>query len=131
MNKEKICKNCKYHYIEPITFDYPQSICKNEKDGKKGIVYTTEEWLHCNNFEYSQAYIRKLQQENKQYESDIKKLMYDIENLERLEKQHQEINGKLREELNIYENIINLFNNGKIYFNEMMEKFKELEESGK
>lgn len=73
----------------------------------------------------------KLREENKQYESDIKKLMYDIENLERLEKQHQELNGKLREELNIYKNIINLFDNGKIYFNEMMEKFKELEESGK
>lgn len=58
MNKEEICKNCKYHYIEPISFDYPQSICRKEKDGKKGIAYTTEEWLHCNNFEYSQAYIQ-------------------------------------------------------------------------
>lgn len=65
--------------------------------------------------------IEEIQEENKQYESDIKKLMYDIENLERLEKQHQEINGKLREENKALEERLDYWWN----------RCKELEESGK
>lgn len=59
MNKEMICKNCKYHYIEDISFDYPQSCC----DKRKAVI---EEWFNCNDFEYSDKYIEQLQQENKQ-----------------------------------------------------------------
>lgn len=58
MNKEMICKNCKYHYIEEISFDYPQSCCSKREA-------TTEEWCKCNDFEYSDRYIKRLQQENK------------------------------------------------------------------
>lgn len=58
MNKEMICKNCKYHYIEGISFDYPQSCCSKR-------MATTEEWCKCNGFEYSDRYIKQLQQENK------------------------------------------------------------------
>lgn len=60
MNKEEmICKNCKYHYIEEISFDYPQSCCEK----RKAVI---EEWFNCNDFEYSDKYIEQLQQENKQ-----------------------------------------------------------------
>ena len=60
MSKEEmICKNCKYHYIEEISFDYPQSCC----DKRKAVI---EEWFNCNDFEYSDKYIKQLQQENKQ-----------------------------------------------------------------
>ena len=59
MNKEEmICKNCKYYYIEEMTFDYPQSCCNK----RKAVI---EKWFNCNNFEYSNSYINKLQQENK------------------------------------------------------------------
>ena len=59
MNKEEmICKNCKYHYIEEISFDYPQSCC----DKRKAVI---EEWFKCNDFEYSDKYIKQLQQVNK------------------------------------------------------------------
>ena len=57
--EEMICKNCKYHYIEEISFDYPQSCC----DKRKAVI---EEWFNCNDFEYSDKYIKQLQQENKQ-----------------------------------------------------------------
>ena len=54
MNKEEmICKNCKYHYIEEISFDYPQSCCSK----RKSII---EEWFNCNDFEYSDKYIEQL-----------------------------------------------------------------------
>ena len=59
MNKEIICKNCKHHYIEEISFDYPQSCC----DKRKAVI---EEWFNCNDFEYSNRYVEQLQQENKQ-----------------------------------------------------------------
>ena len=68
MNKEEmICKNCKYHYIEEISFDYPQSCC----DKRKAVI---EEWFNCNNFEYSDKYIEQLQQENKQLKCNWNKL---------------------------------------------------------
>ena len=68
MSKEEmICKNCKYHYIEEISFDYPQSCC----DKRKAII---EEWFNCNNFEYSDKYIEQLQQENKQLKCNWNKL---------------------------------------------------------
>ena len=68
MNKEEmICKNCKYHYIEEISFDYPQSCCSK----RKAII---EEWFNCNDFEYSDKYIEQLQQENKQLKDNWNKL---------------------------------------------------------
>ena len=68
MNKEEmICKNCKYHYIEEISFDYPQSCCSK----RKSII---EEWFNCNDFEYSDKYIEQLQQENKQLKDNWNKL---------------------------------------------------------
>ena len=68
MSKEEmICKNCKYHYIEEISFDYPQSCC----DKRKAVI---EEWFNCNNFEYSDKYIEQLQQENKQLKCNWNKL---------------------------------------------------------
>lgn len=68
MNKEKmICKNCKYHYIEEISFDYPQSCCSK----RKAII---EEWFNCNDFEYGDKYIKQLQQENKQLKDNWNKL---------------------------------------------------------
>ena len=59
MSEEMICKNCKYHYKEEISFDYPQSCC----DKRKAVI---EEWFNCNDFEYSDKYIKQLQQENNQ-----------------------------------------------------------------
>lgn len=68
MNKEEmICKNCKYHYIEEISFDYPQSCCSK----RKAII---EEWFNCNDFEYGDKYIEQLQQENKQLKDNWNKL---------------------------------------------------------
>ena len=68
MSKEEmICKNCKYHYIEEISFDYPQSCC----DKRKAVI---EEWFNCNDFEYSDKYIEQLQQENKQLKDNWNKL---------------------------------------------------------
>ena len=68
MNKEEmICKNCKYHYIEEISFDYPQSCC----DKRKAVI---EEWFNCNDFEYSDKYIEQLQQENNQLKCNWNKL---------------------------------------------------------
>ena len=66
MNKEMICKNCKYHYIEEISFDYPQSCCSKR-------MATTEGWCKCNDFEYSDRYIKQLQQENQKYKEVIDK----------------------------------------------------------
>lgn len=59
-----ICKNCKYHYIEELSFDYPQSCCRKRSE-------TTEQWCKCNDFEYGDRYIEQLQQENKQLKEVI------------------------------------------------------------
>ena len=68
MSKEEmICKNCKYHYIEEISFDYPQSCCSKR-------MATTEEWCKCNDFEYSDRYIKQLQQENKKLKDKLSKI---------------------------------------------------------
>lgn len=65
MNKEEmICKNCKYHYIDELSFDYPQSCC----DKRKAVI---EKWFNCDDFEYSDKYIEQLQQENKQLKIQI------------------------------------------------------------
>ena len=69
MNKEMICKNCKYHYIEEISFDYPQSCCSKR-------MATTEGWCKCNDFEYSDRYIKQLQQENQKYKEVIDRLNF-------------------------------------------------------
>ena len=86
MNKEMICKNCKYHYIEEISFDYPQSCCSKR-------MATTEGWCKCNDFEYSDRYIKQLQQENKKLNGAIQ--TYDI-----LLKSNVEENKKLKDNWN-------------------------------
>ena len=116
MDKEEtICKNCKYHYIEEISFDYPQSCC-----GKRKAVI--EEWFKCNDFEYSDRYIKQLQQENKQLKDNWDKLKEDlITNVKYWEEQEKEwINLgfiKLGGEAN-----------NKIIFKKVLDKMKELEE---
>lgn len=73
MNKEEmICKNCKYHYIEEISFDYPQSCC----DKRKAVI---EEWFNCNDFEYSDSYIKQLQKENNKQKEVIDKVRNNLE----------------------------------------------------
>ena len=64
MSEEMICKNCKYHYKEEISFDYPQSCCNK----RKAVI---EEWFNCNDFEYSDRYIKQLQEENKKLNGAI------------------------------------------------------------
>ena len=88
MNKEMICKNCKYHYIEEISFDYPQSCCSKR-------MATTEGWCKCNDFEYSDRYIKQLQQENKKLNGAIQ--TYDI-----LLKSNVEENKKMKKQLEEY-----------------------------
>ena len=73
--EEMICKNCKYHYIEEISFDYPQSCCSK----RQAVI---EEWFNCNDFEYSDKYIKQLQQENKQLKEVIDKAIEYIESKE-------------------------------------------------
>ena len=72
MNREMICKNCKYHYIEEISFDYPQSCCSKR-------MATTEGWCKCNDFEYSDRYIKQLQQDNQKYKEVIDKAIEYLE----------------------------------------------------
>lgn len=76
MNNEimEICKNCKYHYIEEISFDYPQSCCN-----KTNPNHTTEAWLHCDNFEYSKDYITNLQKENERLNTNYDIMQQDIQ----------------------------------------------------
>lgn len=71
MSEEMICKNCKYHYKEEISFYYPQSCC----DKRKAVI---EEWFNCNDFEYSDKYIKQLQQENKQLKEVIDKTIEEL-----------------------------------------------------
>lgn len=73
MNKEMICKNCKYHYKEEISFDYPQSCCEK----RKAVI---EEWFNCNDFEYGDRYIEQLQQENKRQKEVIDKAIKYVNN---------------------------------------------------
>ena len=98
---EEICKNCKYHYMEEISFDYPQSCCN-----KTNPNHTTEEWLHCDCFEYSKNYITNLQQKVEQLKKENKKLKY-------YKKQ--------------YKNIIDRINNDLDEFNDELNTFKWLE----
>ena len=104
MNREMICKNCKYHYIEEISFDYPQSCCSKR-------MATTEGWCKCNDFEYSDRYIKQLQQENKKLNGAIQ--TYDI-----LLKSNVEENKKLKDKLSKIETLIINHNcaTGDIYY---------------
>lgn len=104
MNKEEmICKNCKYHYIEEISFDYPQSCC----DKRKAVI---EEWFNCNDFEYSDRYIKQLQKENKQ-------LKYNWNKLKEIAKSQSDFKLKIR--------------NKELWFevDELLSKMQELEGS--
>ena len=71
-SNSKKCKNCKYHYKEEISFDYPQSCCSKE-------MATTEEWCTCNAFEYSDRYIEQLQQENQELKEKYENAVADYE----------------------------------------------------
>jgi len=66
MDKDEKCQNCKYHYVEEISFDYPQSCCSKRK-------ITTEYWLNCSEFEYSEDYINDLKQQVKKQKEVIDK----------------------------------------------------------
>lgn len=93
MNKEEmICKNCKYHYIEEISFYYPQSCC----DKRKAVI---EEWFNCNDFEYSDKYIEQLQQENQQLKIQISARE---EEYKKLEDNWEELKKWLYEEHYLY-----------------------------
>lgn len=81
MNEEMICKNCKYRYIEEISFDYPQSCC----DKRKAVI---EEWFHCNDFEYDDRSIEQLQQENKKLKEIYKELFNAYQ---KLKKENEEV----------------------------------------
>lgn len=80
----RICQNCKYHYIEEISFDYPQSCCN-----KTNPNHTTEKWLNCDNFEYSEDYITNLQQafENSYTEEQLDFAVNEVK--EQLKAEHQ------------------------------------------
>ena len=67
MSKDEKCRNCKYHYIEELSFDYPQSCCSK----RNAII---EAWFNCSEFEYSESYINELQQENQQLKENWNKL---------------------------------------------------------
>lgn len=87
MNKEEICKNCKYHYIEEISFDYPQSCCNKEE-----INHTTEQWCNCNDFEYSKEYTINLQKQledirNYIKQSDLEKMLWGKELMKILDRE--------------------------------------------
>lgn len=103
MSEEMICKNCKYHYKEEISFDYPQSCC----DKRKAVI---EEWFNCNDFEYSDKYIKQLQQENKQ----LKEVIYKT--IEELKKGLNELDTRRREEVYIEQ-----------YIEEALNMLKEVE----
>lgn len=64
MSKDEKCRNCKYHYIEELSFDYPQSCCS-----KRNAVI--EAWFNCSEFEYSESYINELQRENQQLKEQL------------------------------------------------------------
>ena len=136
MSKEEmICKNCKYHYIEEISFDYPQSCC----DKRKAVI---EKWFNCNDFEYSDRYIEQLQKENqqlKEYINKYKRLGFKhlndkcnkLENqqkefIEHLEDEIKRINPKELDigELNLRLNDIK-FTQYLIY-KEILQKYKEI-----
>lgn len=113
MNKEEmICKNCKYHYIEEISFDYPQSCC----DKRKAVI---EEWFNCNDFEYSDRYIKQLQQENEQLKDNWNKLREYIKEtkLKEFEKSYGKRFGKTFTQAEI------------IVCNMILDKMQELERS--
>ncbi len=94
MNKEMICKNCKYHYIEEISFDYPQSCCSKR-------MATTEGWCKCNDFEYSDRYIKQLQQENQKYKEVIDRLNF-IKNRKNQGASQENVNKMAIEFVNSY-----------------------------
>ena len=116
MSEEMKCKNCKYHYIEELTFDYPQSCCRKRSA-------TTEQWCKCNDFEYGDRYIEQLQQENTQLKQENQQLKdkmnfsYHIRNdttsipavvrkandVEVIKKLQQE-NAQLKKRVDMYEN---------------------------
>ncbi len=84
MNKEMICKNCKYHYVEEISFDYPQSCCSKR-------MATTEEWCKCNGFEYGDRYVEQLQQENKQLQKELECTIGIVEHNRIISEKNKEI----------------------------------------
>lgn len=127
--KEIICKNCKYHYIEEISFDYPQSCCSKRQ-------ITTEEWLKCNDFEYDDRYILQLQQENQELKNNVNALQKEL-NEENLQCSKYAIeNQELKKQLKYYtpdENIAYFKgkNESKMKINRLRSENKELKEENK
>ena len=117
MNKEEmICKNCKYHYIEEMSFDYPQSCCNK----RKAVI---EKWFNCNNFEYSNSYINKLQQENEILKENaenndkvVDKINWDNQLLKKENQELKEQLQKLKEVINKAIEYINKYENIKAYY---------------
>ena len=106
MNKEEmICKNCKHNYIEELSFDYPQNCCNK----RKAVI---EEWFNCNDFEYSNSYINKLQQENEILKENaenndkvVDKINWENQLLKKENKQLKEVINKAIKCINKYEDI--------------------------
>lgn len=93
MNKEKICQNCKYHYIEEISFDYPQSCCAKEK-----IHHTTEKWCTCDKFKGNKEYFNNLEKHIIKLELERDKQKKVINKIKPMLK---ELNIKIKDILNI------------------------------
>ena len=112
MNKEEmICKNCKYHYIEEMSFDYPQSCCNK----RKAVI---EKWFNCNNFEYSNRYINKLQQENKILKENAENNDKVVDKIKWENQLLKKENKKLKDKLSKVETLIINHNcdTGEIYY---------------
>lgn len=124
MNKEEmICKNCKYHYIEEISFDYPQSCCSKRQS-------TTEEWCKCNAFEYGDRYIEQLQQENKilKENAEHNDKVVDKVNWENmlLKKENEQLKDNWNDLKKYAKKIISTDN--ELYGTDLLDKMQELEQ---
>ena len=83
--------------------------------------------IHRDKLKYIMDYTTNLQQENKQYESDISKLMYENENNERLFKQLKDNWNKLKEYIVKKYYMFIPLNASTTCINKLMEKMQELE----
>lgn len=119
MNNEMICKNCKYHYIEEISFDYPQSCC----DKRKAVI---EEWFKCDAFEYDDRYIEQLQQENKQLKIQISARE---EVCKRLESNWNKLKEWVNKQYDYYMNEKDYIG-GRLCFGDMKNNMQEIEQKG-
>ncbi len=123
-SNSKKCKNCKYHYKEEISFDYPQSCCSKE-------MATTEEWCTCNAFEYSDRYIEQLQQENQELKERIEYLERSNNRREdAILEQREEVCNRLESNWNVLKKYLeNKWTESQdIWFVKIINKMQELEQ---